>query len=146
MYVNNTALWKVPGGKWRYLLFDTDSTDAYYANVASMDSFVEGNWDEHNPLNGDPIFSNLAKNSEFRKQFRDRMTYLLANDFSYERIEPLIDKLEAVYTNPMVMSVRRYDDPQFTADRYKGNVSVVRDFFRERGGYIYEYMMQHMGD
>lgn len=151
-YVGNVALWRArkpgPGtyqdGKWRFILFDTDSSDAYYANVAGYDSFVEGNWDGISPMN-EPIFSKLVDNPGFRKRFRERFTELLESDLSFERTGPLIDEMENTYKAPMVMSVRRYDDPQFTQDRYLGNVSVVRDFFRERCGYMYEYMMQHIG-
>jgi len=152
-YVGNVALWRsrnkgytpYEDGKWRFILFDTDCTDGYYANVASSDSFTEENWNGTTPLN-ETFFSNLVKNAEFRDKFTARFTQLLQSDFSYERIEPILDEMEQTYLRPMVMSIRRYNDPQFTGDQYRGRVNVVRDFFRDRNGYIYKYMMQHMSE
>lgn len=153
-YYCNMAMWRsrVSGystyqdGRWRYLLFDLDNTDGYLPNAeASVDSFTSGSYMGINP-DTDPVFSNLVKNSRFRKAFRDRFEYLLANDFSYEKIGPIIDEMENTYTVPMVSSVRRFHDPDFDNEDYHENVERIRAFFKARGDYIYDYMTEYMGD
>jgi hypothetical protein len=74
------------------------------------------------------------------------MNGLLAGDFSYESISPILDEFEAEYTDAMVLSVRRFHDPNFTREQYAANVQVVRDFFKVRGYYISKYLTEHMGD
>jgi hypothetical protein len=153
-YYGNLAMWRsrVTGystyndGKWRYLLYDLDNTDDYMPNAgADIDSFTDGSYIGFNP-DVDPVFSNVSKNHRFREKFIERFTYLLENDFSYERIGPLIDEMEETYTEPMVMSVRRFNDPQFDREDYHRNIEKLRRFFEKRGKYIYDYMMQFMGD
>ncbi len=148
-YDNNVALWRTrtstdqpyADGKWRFLLIDTDQSLKY----ADRDSFVEGQCRGYNP-NEELYFSNLCRNASFRRQFRERFLYLAENDFSYERVEPIIEELEQTYTKPMVQSLRRFVDLAYTEEEYLGNVQEVRDFYQERGEYICKYLMQHLGD
>ena len=74
------------------------------------------------------------------------MNELLAADFSYANISPIIDEFEATYSDAMVLSVRRFHDPYFTREQYAANVRAVRDFFRERGSYMSKYIQEHVGD
>ncbi|MBR4575060.1 MAG: CotH kinase family protein [Lachnospiraceae bacterium] len=153
-YYSNVGLWRVrtPGllpyedGKWRFFLYDTDDTDAFSErSYADADSFVEGSWIGINAMD-DLFFSSLAKNASFREKFRNRFTQLLDSDFSPQRTLPVIDEMEKIYTEPMVRSVRKYDDPSFTEDDYKANVEAVREFFQNRSDHIRRYMMEHIGD
>lgn len=152
-YINNTALWKsrIRGQgefedcKWRFILFDTDESDSIFYDCADKDSFVEGNWMGVNP-DTELYFSNLSNNPEFRVRFRERFRELLENDFSFERIEPIITQFENTYTDPMVRSVQRFGIPDFSREQYGRNVQTVRDFFRRRGEYISTYLTLHMGE
>ena len=152
-YIYNNAMWrarktgsgKYEDGKWRFLLFDLDNTDSYSssngAEAAAVDPFVDMTW-----IESDQFFSNLAHNQSFRKKLCDRMKELLAGDFSYKSISPILDEYETEYTDAMVLSVRRFNDPNFTASQYAANVQVVRDFFRERGTCVSNYLQEHMED
>lgn len=153
-YDNNIALWRArdtgPGayedGRWRFILFDTDCSDAYRDNcIASVDSFVDGHCRDYNP-DVEFYFSRLSRNPSFREKFRERFEELLQSDFSYERIGPILDEMENTYREPMVLSVRRFSDPSYTAGQYSEKVEIVRDFFKQRGGYIWDYLELHMGD
>lgn len=152
-YIYNNAMWRArkPGsdpyedGKWRFLLFDLDNTDAYGssdgAREAAVDPFVELTW-----IESDQFYPSLYRNLSFRQRLKGRMEELLAGDFSYENIGPILDGFETEYTKPMILSVRRFHDPNFTGEQYAANVGVVRDFFRERGRYMSEYIQKHLGD
>lgn len=153
-YLGNKALWRARNvgpnpyedGKWRFLLFDLDNTDGYAPNAgADIDSFIDGSYAGYNATD-DLFFSGLIKNSDFRQRFRERFEELLANDFSYETVEKIIDEFENRYEEPMVSSVRRFHDAEFTEKQYHENVRVVREFFRERGRYIGGYLELHMGE
>ena len=152
-YIYNNAIWrarkkgtgKYEDGKWRFLLFDLDNTDAYGSSdgavEAAVDPFTELTW-----IDSDQFYPKLKLNKSFRQKLLIRMNELLADDFSYERINPILDEFEKQYTDAMILSVRRFNDPYFTQDQYAANVRVVRDFFRERGYYMSMYIQEHMGD
>jgi len=153
-YLGNVALWRArdPGallyedGKWRYLLFDLDNSDAYAQNAkADIDSFVDGSYAGYN-ASDDIFFSSLSRNAQFRKRFAARFRQLLSDDFSFDTIAPIIDDFEQRYTKPMAFSIRRFHDSDFSENDYKDNVEVVRSFFRERGKYMSEYVTLHMGE
>lgn len=152
-YIYNNAMWRMrktgsgtyEDGKWRFLLFDLDNTDGYNmadgAEAAAVDPFEEMTW-----IMSDQFYPNLSRSSKFKKMLRDRMQQLLADDFSYERISPILDEFEAQYTKAMVLSVQRFNDPDFSQEQYAENVQVVRDFFRERSSYVSKYLLEHTGD
>ena len=153
-YDNNVALWRTrdigilpyEDGKWRFLLFDTDCTDGYRENaMANVDSFVDGHCRDYNP-DDDRFFAPLSQNAAFRERFRNRFMELLASDFSYERIEPILSEMENTYKKPMVYSIRRFNDPNFTEEQYLQKVDVVREFFRQRGDYLCNYLTLHLGN
>ena len=152
-YIYNNAMWRARktgtgeygDGKWRFLLFDLDNTDAYGSTdgtvEAAIDPFVELTW-----IESDQFYPKLSCNKAFRLRLLNRMNELLAGDFSYANISPIIDEFEATYSDAMVLSVRRFHDPYFTREQYAANVRVVRDFFRERGSYMSKYIQEHVGD
>ena len=152
-YIYNNAMWRAretgsgtyEDGKWRFLLFDLDNTDGYGTSdgalAAAVDPFTELTW-----IGSDQFYSKLSANRSFRLALRSRMEELLAGDFSYGNISPILDEFEKRYTDPMILSVRRFNDPDFTAAQYAANVQVVRDFFKERGYYISKYLLTHLGD
>lgn len=152
-YINNIAIWRsrTSGSgqyedcRWRFILFDTDESDSIFEDWAEKDTFVSGNWMGCNP-DVELYFSNLSKNTEFRKKFYNRFMQLLENDFSYERIEPIITMFEEKYSEPMVRSIRRFGVSDFTDEQYAQNVEIVRDFFKRRGAYVEKYLVQHMGE
>ncbi|MCR4596780.1 MAG: CotH kinase family protein [Lachnospiraceae bacterium] len=154
-YDNNVALWKTRNigdapyadGKWRFLFFDTDMSlgSAADYNAVDMDTFVEGQCRYYN-LNEERFFSNLIRNESFRQRFYNRFMELAENNFSYERVEPMINDLEYTYTKPMVLSLRRFIDPDFQESTYLYNVATVRNFYQERGGYICNYLKEHLSN
>ena len=154
VYLGNVAMWRsrdtgelpYEDGKWRWLLFDLDNTDGYAENAkADVDSFIDGSYAGYNACD-DLYFSKLSNSKPFRARFRARFEELLSTDFSYNMISPILYEYEENYTAPMVMSVRRFYDGDFTEDEYHRNVADVRDFFRDRGKYISKYLALHMGD
>jgi hypothetical protein len=148
-YDNNVALWRVrtpqdqpyADGKWRFLLIDTDAS----LINADQDSFVGGHHGGYNP-DTELFFSNLSQNPEFRRRFSERFMQLAGEDFSYEKIEPVINEFEDTYTGAMTETLKRYVDPDISEEYYLKNVDDVRNFYRERGDYICGYLMDHLSN
>ena len=80
---NNIKYWKVPGGKWKWILYDTDfgfagqwwsEWDQYYAHTFNtLDFVLSGNqttW--ANPQWATLFFRKLMQNEEFRHKFINR--------------------------------------------------------------------------
>ncbi|MCR4909339.1 MAG: CotH kinase family protein [Lachnospiraceae bacterium] len=133
----NTAIWRVidPGekdgitdGRWRYLSFDV--------NTASMTALSENGIDLAREKS--PLFDNLMKNSEFRKEFREVMYRLAGETFAPERVLPAIDALEERFAAPCDKTRERFYSG-YPSKNYKEEVDVYREFFRKRPEYILRY-------
>ncbi|SEG46563.1 Lamin Tail Domain [Butyrivibrio sp. Su6] len=168
-YKNNYAVWRSrdPGlteyedCRWRWLLFDLDDSCAMNigANTADIDSFVTGNWYDNNPLNGDELFTALCANQEFRERFADSFTEIATNNFDYETVSAKLWAMADRYKAATIKSNNRFrgdfaldDYPGFEGyeapydeEDYQKDIEILDAFFRDRAGYIINYMYEDLG-
>lgn len=168
-YKNNYAVWRSrdPGlseyedCKWRWLLFDLDDSCSMNigANTADIDSFVTGNWYDNNPLNGDALFTALCANQEFRERFADSFVEIATNNFDYETVSAKLWAMADKYKTATIKSNNRFRG-DFILDEYPGfegyeapydeedyqkDIEILDAFFRDRAGYIINYMYEDLG-
>jgi len=166
---NNYAVWRsrnygdgeYEDCKWRWLLFDLDDTCNMNigCNTPDIDSFVMGNYYDVNPLDGDELFSSLMKNDEFKERFISSFTEIAETNFNYETVSEKLWKMASVYWNATVKSNNRfrgdvwleeyplneeYEAP-YDDDDYGQDIGLIDAFFRERAGYIINYMYEDLG-
>ena len=168
-YKNNYAVWRSrdPGlseyedCKWRWLLFDLDDSCGMNmgANTADIDSFVTGNWYDNNPLNGDVLFTALCANQEFRERFASSFVEIATNNFDYETVSTKLWAKADIYRAATINSNNRFrgdmwldEYPGFEGyeapyddDDYGQDIGLIDAFFRERAGYIINYMYEDFG-
>lgn len=133
-------------GRWRWLVYDTDDSSGVVEDDMSepdTDSFISGHWLD-NPLD-EPLLRNLMENQSFREQFARTFIDMAENDFSWEKVEPVLDEIESKYGDAIVTSMRRNRNPEYTIDDYRVAMDVLRRFYRERGDYIVNYMFNDLG-
>ena len=168
-YKNNYAVWRSrdPGlseyedCKWRWLLFDLDDSCSMNigANTADIDSFITGNWYDNNPLNGDALFTALCANQEFRERFAESFVEIATNNFDYETVSAKLWAMADKYKTATIKSNNRFRG-DFTLDEYPGfegyevpydeedyqkDIEILDAFFRDRAGYIINYMYEDLG-
>ena len=168
-YKNNYAVWRSrdPGlseyedCKWRWLLFDLDDSCSMNigANTADIDSFVTGNWYDNNPLNGDALFTALCANQEFRERFADSFVEIATNNFDYETVSAKLWAMADKYKTATIKSNNRfrgemwldeypgfegYEAP-YDEEDYQKDIEILDAFFRDRAGYIINYMYEDLG-
>lgn len=168
-YQNNYAVWRSrdPGlseyedCRWRWLLFDLDDSCSMNigANTADIDSFVTGNWYDNNPLNGDALFTALCANQEFRERFADSFVEIATNNFDYETVSAKLWAMADKYKTATIKSNNRfrgemwldeypgfegYEAP-YDEEDYQKDIEILDAFFRDRAGYIINYMYEDLG-
>lgn len=115
---NNIKFWQPVGGKWRWILFDTDfgfgvwnPTD-YFNNTLNFALEANGpNWP--NPPWSTLLLRRLIQNTEFRHQFINRYADELNSRFLPNRVQQHID----------TMSQRISSEIGRHYDRWEGNTS-----------------------
>ncbi len=163
---NNFATWrsreigegKYQDGKWRFLLYDTDDSAGMMTMYASpdIDSFMGGHW-ALNPLgkHGDPLFTALMENDEFKERFAVTFMDLVNYNFTYDRVHEAIEGLAEEYRDAVVKSQERFRggpykiegykpdkdyDGDYSLEKFDSDVAVIDDFYRQRAPYITEHM------
>lgn len=88
--INNIKVWrKKNGGKWRWMVYDTDFGLSQHTSVSqNMISFITSKDSIYSML-----FEGLAQNDDFKYKFVDRFLYSMGKYFNKERASALIDSM-----------------------------------------------------
>jgi hypothetical protein len=142
---NNIKFWqpKKQGGKWRWILFDTDfGFDIFYQNRAThatlnfvTDSTIAVYWP--NPQWSTQLFRCLLKNPIFRNKFIQTFQASLNSVFNPRRINKIIDGFVAIYSDEMVYHKAKWGG---TITDWNYEVARLRSFATDR----YNFMPGHI--
>ncbi len=138
--VTNVRVYRVPGGKWRYLLFDVEAgfmglqegpLSNYIKDVkAKIQAF------RHEPLNA------LLKVPEMRDRFLRRFAELLWESFRWSRVEAAFAPWEAVVGELLPRQYQRW--PYLTEKDWRENVNAVKYYARRRPVKIVDLLCERM--
>lgn len=127
---NNIKHWKPKGGKWRWILYDTDfgfapwNPNSYFNNTLSFALEPNGpNWP--NPPASTLLLRRLVENIDFRHQFINLFADELNSRFLSERVEEHIESTAEVI-NTEVES--HYDRWNGSIDFYNDQIEVMINF------------------
>jgi len=124
----NVRVYRVPGGKWKYILFDVeacwrgvDKTPLEYY-IKPVNGKIQGF--RHEPLNA------LLKVPEMKEKFLRRIAELLENKFTWDtlsaKFDPVLDTLEQI----LPRHIRRWKNMKLSD--WRTNVSAVQYYARVR--------------
>ena len=144
---NNCKWWRsnLPGGKWRWTLFDTDCGENV-TNPADFDmlAFITNDEGLEYP-NGSQftfLFRTLLTNSEFKADFVNRCATLLSTNFTPQHYRAEFERLKGLYGNETVRDFERWEiDP---SDREATLVSML-EFGDTRPALLRQNLLTHFG-
>lgn len=167
-FSNNLALWRTitPDGstygdcKWRWLLYDLDESTNLITNRTnpSMDSFIDGQWRDSNPLLNDTLLCALIENEEFKGRFASTFMDMMNYNFNPDNVLPKLNARAKEFKEGDVKSHKRFrgplvvdsydpnDDftPPYTEEDFAVDIKVIADFFTERPKYMQEYLLNEL--
>ncbi len=124
----NVRVYRVPGGKWRYLLFDVeacwrnlDKTPLEYY-IKPVSGKIQGF--RHEPLNA------LLNVPEYRDKFLRRIAELLGTVFVWENVEAHFDAVIAQLEPILPRHIERWDNMKLS--NWKKNISATKYYARVR--------------
>ena len=115
-------------GKWRFCIFDVNSTSMDIENVA-LDSLTEvsgKNW----------LLKSLMKSEQFRKDFREHFQKISSDLFEAQKVNSKIDELAELIRPQMELTYERYYSGQKTIEDFDAKVDELKEFFEKRYEYI----------
>lgn len=104
---NNLKIWKkIKGGKWRWILFDTDfGFNLYNSNLHAHNSLLYALGEKSGEIPqswSTLLLRRLISNDGFRKKFIDRFCVQLSTTFATERVNHVMDSIASKITVEMV--------------------------------------------
>lgn len=142
----NIKFWRpqTEGGKWRWVLYDTDwgfglhDRDAYRNNSLEFHTKPDGrNWP--NPAWSTFILRKLLENSEFKRAFINRFADRLNTTFSKENIALEIDK----HQNILEPEIERHLDRWRLGEKtWRKQIAIMREFGEKRQAYIRNHLRE----
>ena len=123
-------------GRWRWALFDLDFMESNDYERYGLESEAQKNTfeivgdfiGEQNPYE-ETLFTSLYRNADFRKRFKDSFIEIAETTFDYDKVVDCIEDLGS--------EISDYTDTP---------LDYYLDFFRDRAGYIVQYMEEKFED
>lgn len=141
---NNFLVWtSETNQKYKPLFYDLDA--GWRDREKDMIEYatqMEHN-DYPNPSSTNVIFSKLLSNDEFKQLFIERALYLIENEFSYEKLKPIIDKYINQYRTEISRNIDRWHFPE---SEQRWQEILFRDYYefaRLRGCYYKQHLVAH---
>ena len=136
----NVRIYRVPGGKWRYLLFDVeacwrniDPTPIEYY-IKSLNAKIQGF--RHEPLNA------MFKVPEMKARFLRRVSELLATVFRWDNVEKHFDDVIAELKPILPRHIERWKNMKL--ENWKKNIHATKYYARVRPKKIPEMLKKAM--
>ena len=121
--LENVRVYRVPGGKWRYVLYDLDA-----GGVTQMDGvymLLDSSRSKGIVSSQYSLMSNLMKVPEMKDRFLKIFAYVMEHSFLYETVvDPVIDQWEATLNQLMPRHLKRF--ASITLSEWRTNVSAFR--------------------
>ena len=136
----NVRVYRVPGGKWKYLLFDVE------AGFLSMDSgpmnyYIKKVGDKIQGFRHEPLAA-LLNVPEMKAKFLTRFAEVLELSFQWDYVESRFLPWEETLEILLPRHLERW--PHFTLKAWRQNVDAVKYYARMRPVKIVEMLQKHM--
>jgi len=136
----NVRIYRVPGGKWKYLLFDVEACwrnlertpIEYYIKPVS----AKINGFRHEPLNA------LLEVPEYKDRFLKRVNELLATVFRWDNVEALFDEVIAQLEPILPRHISRWKNMKM--ENWRKNIRATKYYARVRPKKIPEMLKKAM--
>ena len=136
----NVRVYRVPGGKWRYLLFDVeacwrnlDPTPIEYY-IKPLNAKIQGF--RHEPLNA------LLKVPEMKAKFLNRVSELLSTAFRWDHVEKKFQEVIDVLQPILPRHIQRWKNIKM--ENWKKNIHAIKYYARVRPKKIPEMLKKAM--
>lgn len=142
---NNIKYYKphTPGGKWRWLIYDTDfgfhlyDTSPQHNTLAFATEANGPDWP--NPPWSTLLLRSLLKNPTFTRQFISRFADHLNTTFRADRVIELLDEFDALFSPEIDRQRERWPG---SAGQYYSRLQRMYNFANRRELYIRSYIRQ----
>lgn len=136
----NVRLYRVPGGKWKYLLFDVEA-GFLSLDASPMKYYLKKVSDKVQGFRHEPLAA-LLNVPEMKAQFLQRFAQVLELSFQWPDVEAAFALWEETLETLLPRHLKRW--PHFSMDDWRQNVNAVKYYARVRPMKIVSLLQKHM--
>lgn len=133
-------------GKWRWGTYDTDDSANVLKGESERTTPASNPFSDSGHLIGNPLkltlTAGLMQNEEFRQQFVLSFMDMVNVNFDYETVHKELYSLAEVYEEAVVDTQHRFNSEEYTSENYWEYVQNIDDFYKERKGYVTQYLAE----
>lgn len=131
----NIKAWKPKdGGRWRWILYDTDFGFSLYEKNYSYNSISKAKESK--------TFSGLIKNEEIKNRFFAKCCVQLATTYSPVRMLPILDSLSKNIDQEARVYERYLSQNGAVEGNYDENISTIKEFINKRAAGLRPHIMK----
>ncbi|MBQ8201038.1 MAG: CotH kinase family protein [Clostridia bacterium] len=136
----NVRVYRVPGGKWKYLLFDVE---ACWRNLdkTPLEYYIKPVKNKINGFRHEPLNALLAVPA-YKAKFLNRVAEILEDHFQWPEVEAKFDAVTAVLEQILPRHIERWDNMKLK--NWRTNVSATKYYARVRPRKIPELLKAAM--
>lgn len=136
----NVRLYRVPGGKWKHLLFDVEA-GFLSLDASPMKYYLKKVSDKVQGFRHEPLAA-LLNVPEMKAQFLQRFAQVLELSFQWPDVEAAFAPWEETLETLLPRHLKRW--PHFSMDDWRQNVNAVKYYARVRPMKIVSLLQKHM--
>ena len=141
--ITNVRMYRVPGGKWKYLLFDVEASfgSGSDKNTIPLENYIKPVSAKYGAFRHEPLNALLAV-PEMRDRFLRRFAQVLETSFLWPYVEAHFAPWEAVLEQLLPRHVQRWGSPKLV--NWRKNVNATKYFARVRPRKIVAMLQKRM--
>lgn len=140
---NNIKFWKpaIVNGKWRYILFDLDTTMAFSGWLTLDWDMFDWVFNEKREALNSRIFINLLDNAEFKRLFINRMADLMNTKLNKESLENHFNDILDIFNAEVEQHFDRWNGDLDIWSEHTEN--QLPNFMDERHAHVQDQIVNH---
>lgn len=141
--ITNVRMYRVPGGKWKYILFDVEASFGSDSDseVTPLNNYIKPVSAKYAAFRHEPLNALLAV-PEMRARFLTRFAEVLDASFLWPYVEAHFEPWEAILEQLLPRHNKRW--PYLTMKRWRTNVNATKYYARVRPKKIVSMLKKRM--
>lgn len=121
--LENVRMYRVPGGKWKYVLYDVEAGGV--TDMRAVYMLMDSSRSSGRVSSQYSLLRKLLEVPEMKDRFLTVFAHVIEHSFLYEtKVDPIFDRWEAVLSQLLPRHFERF--PVLTFHEWRTNVNVVR--------------------
>ncbi|MBR3493923.1 MAG: CotH kinase family protein [Clostridia bacterium] len=141
--ITNVRVYRVPGGKWKWLLFDVEASfgSGSDADTTPLNNYIKHVGAKYSAFRHEPLNALLAV-PEMRDRFLRRFAEVLDHSFLWPYVEAHFAPWEAALEQLLPRHVQRWGSPKMK--NWRKNVNATKYYARVRPKKVVAWLQQRM--